>query len=135
MVQYRRSKKIGPLRFTASQRGISTSVGYGPLRVTRRADGRFQRTVRVPGTGISDTRVVGSNQRRAPASPSSTPDSPAFIIVQLGKLFLLLVVLGVIISVLAGNAAVGFGIVGVIFALVLVGGIASMIVLIRQRRS
>jgi hypothetical protein len=34
MVQYRKSKKVGPVRFTASTRGIWTSVGSGPFRVT-----------------------------------------------------------------------------------------------------
>jgi Protein of unknown function (DUF4236) len=28
MVQYRKSKKVGPVRFTASKRGISASVGF-----------------------------------------------------------------------------------------------------------
>jgi Protein of unknown function (DUF4236) len=32
MVPYRKSKKVGPFRFTASKSGISTSVGYGPVR-------------------------------------------------------------------------------------------------------
>ncbi|WP_082958589.1 DUF4236 domain-containing protein [Mycobacterium sp. E3198] len=51
MVQYRESKKVGPVRFTASNRGISASVGSGPFRGTRRADGLYQRMVRVPGSG------------------------------------------------------------------------------------
>lgn len=56
----RMTKKFGPARITASKRGLGFSVGGGPLRVTKRADGRVQRTVRIPGTGIHDTRVVGS---------------------------------------------------------------------------
>jgi hypothetical protein len=137
MVQYRKSKAFGPVRFTASKRGISTSVGYGPFRVTRRADGRYQRTARLPCTGIRDTRII-SGQRRAPA-----PTAPASaqlnllvqnLLVQLGKLFLCLVVLGFILSVVTGNLAVGFGIVGGIFVALLVFIAVRLVALIRQRQ-
>jgi hypothetical protein len=128
MVQYRKSKKVGPVRFTASKRGISTSVGYGPLRVTRRADGRYQRTARIPGTGIRDTRVSGS-QRQAPAS--AQPNIP----VQLGKLVLLLLLVGFILSLITGSLAVGYGIVGGIFLAMLVGIAISLVVAIRRRRT
>ncbi|MBW3646024.1 MAG: DUF4236 domain-containing protein [Actinobacteria bacterium] len=37
---FRRSKKIGPLRFTASKRGLSVSAGAGRARVGRSATGR-----------------------------------------------------------------------------------------------
>jgi Protein of unknown function (DUF4236) len=65
MVQYRKSKKAGPFRFTVSQCGISTSVGAGPLRITYGADGRVRRTVRAPGLGLYDTKVIGG-KRLAP---------------------------------------------------------------------
>lgn len=65
MVRYRRSKKMGPFRITMSSRGISTSVGAGPFRITKGADGKVRRTIRVLGTGIYDTRVV------SPAPPKS----------------------------------------------------------------
>jgi Protein of unknown function (DUF4236) len=120
MVQYRKSKKVGPVRFTASKRGISTSVGYGPFRVTRRADGRYQRTARLPGTGIRDTRVIGS-QRQAPAS--AQPNIP----VQLGKLILCLLGLGIIISLLSGSLAIGFGIVG-LCVLAFLGAVVWLVV-------
>lgn len=123
MVQYRKSKKVGPIRLTASKSGISASVGYGPFRVTRRADGRYQRAARLPGTGIRDTRVIGS-QRQAPAS--AQPNIP----VQLGKLVLLLLVLGFILSALTGSLAVGYGIVGGVMLVVIV---AVAVVLIRSR--
>jgi hypothetical protein len=103
------------------------SVGSGPFRVTRRADGRYQRTTRLPGTGIRDTRVIGS-QRRAPASAQPN------IAVQLGKLFLCLLVFGFIVSVVSGSLAVGFGIVGGIFVAGLIGIAVWMVVLIRRRR-
>jgi hypothetical protein len=61
--QYRKSKKVGPFRFTASKRGISSSIGLGGLRYTRRADGSYQRTVRIPGTGIRNTTRIGSSRQ------------------------------------------------------------------------
>lgn len=64
MVGFRKSKKVGPFRFTLSKRGISTSAGAGPLRVTRGADGKYRRTVRVPGTGLYDTKVIGGGQQQ-----------------------------------------------------------------------
>ncbi|GAA1645078.1 DUF4236 domain-containing protein [Nocardia ninae] len=59
MVQFRKSKKLGPVRFTASKKGIGVSAGAGPVRVGIGADGKLRRTLRVPGTGIYDTKVVG----------------------------------------------------------------------------
>lgn len=77
MVGFRKSKKFGPLRFTASKRGLSASAGAGPLRVTRRADGRYQRTVRIPGTGIYDTKIVGTgpggNRHATGSAPGVAP--------------------------------------------------------------
>ena len=49
---YRKSKKIGPFRVTASKSGISASVGMKGYRVTRKANGRIQTTASIPGTGI-----------------------------------------------------------------------------------
>jgi hypothetical protein len=57
-VHFRTSKSIGPFRFTLSKRGLSTSVGAGPLRLSRGADGKVRRTIRVPGMGIYDTSVI-----------------------------------------------------------------------------
>jgi hypothetical protein len=66
---------VGPLRFTVSQRGISTSIGGGPLRITHGADGKVRRTIRAPGTGFYDTRVIGgknsSTRRSTPAAPTA----------------------------------------------------------------
>ncbi len=64
MVQYRKQKKLGPFRFTVSQRGISTSFGAGLFRISKGADGKVRRTVRIPGTGIYDTKVVSRPPRK-----------------------------------------------------------------------
>lgn len=56
--QFRRTKKIGPIRLSFTKKGIGTSIGFGPLRYSRGADGKLRRTRRIPGTGIYDTEVI-----------------------------------------------------------------------------
>lgn len=63
-MRYRKSKNAGPFRFTLSSRGISSSVGFGPLRLTRGASGRISRTIRIPRTGLSSTKTLGRQSRR-----------------------------------------------------------------------
>lgn len=77
MAQFRRSKSFGPVRLTFSNRGLSTSIGAGPLRVSRGVDGTWRRTVRVPGTGISDTKKVGESRQKAPRAVTAVPIAPA----------------------------------------------------------
>ena len=50
---FRRSINLGPLRVNLGKRGIGTSVGAGPFRFGRSANGRTYRSFRIPGTGIS----------------------------------------------------------------------------------
>lgn len=64
MVQFRKSKKFGAARFTVSKRGLSSSVGGGPFRLSFGADGRVRRTIRAPGVGLWDTKTVGAGGRR-----------------------------------------------------------------------
>lgn len=71
MVQFRKRNKAGPFQFTVSQRGISTSIGAGPLRFSLGADGKVRRTARIPGAGIYDTEVVGG--RTVSSAPNSEP--------------------------------------------------------------
>lgn len=71
-IQFRKSQKVGPFRFTLSNRGFSTSVGAGPLRISRGADGRVRRTVRVPGVGLYDTRVIGQSRRQTSDKATAT---------------------------------------------------------------
>jgi len=75
MVQFRKSKKVGPFRFTLTQRGLSTSAGVGPLRVSRGADSKVRRTVRMPGLGLYDTKVVGGSRQKAPQRSAPPPVS------------------------------------------------------------
>jgi hypothetical protein len=39
--QFRKSIKVGPLRFTLGKRGMSASAWLGPLRYTARPDGEL----------------------------------------------------------------------------------------------
>ena len=57
--RFRKSFGFGPFRTTISKSGISTSVGVKGARITKRADGKTQTTVSIPGTGISH-EVMGS---------------------------------------------------------------------------
>lgn len=74
-IRFRKSKKIGPVRFTASKSGISTSVGGKAFRVTKRADGRTQKTATLPGTGISYSTTSGSTKKKKKATKSTTGSS------------------------------------------------------------
>jgi hypothetical protein len=60
---FRKSTKIGPIRFTASKSGIGVSAGVPGLRVTKRADGKIQRTVSLPGTGIRNVESIGGKSK------------------------------------------------------------------------
>ncbi len=75
------------VRMTFSKSGIGYSVGVKGYRVTKRADGRTQRTVSVPGTGMSYVTTHGSASRAAsrrtlpgrsplPAPPAPRPVRP-----------------------------------------------------------
>jgi len=80
-MQFRKTKTFGGLRFSLSKKGVGVSVGAGPLRVGVGADGKVRRTVRAPGTGLYDTKVIGS-VRPAKARPRGAtktvllPDEP-----------------------------------------------------------
>lgn len=73
LVQFRRSKKFGPFRLTLTQKGISASAGAGPIRISKGADGKVRRTLRVPGTGIYDVKVVGQGQQKPTTRQRGVP--------------------------------------------------------------
>lgn len=74
--RFRKSFKLGPFRFTASKSGISYSLGVKDARVTKRADGKAQTTLSIPGTGISHTSVSGGKPK------AETQPTPAISIVE-----------------------------------------------------
>lgn len=59
MVSFRKSKKVGPFRVTASKSGLSVSGGVKGARVSVNSKGEARRTLSVPGTGIYDTKRIG----------------------------------------------------------------------------
>jgi hypothetical protein len=95
-IQFRRRKSFGPLRISISQRGLSTSVGAGPFRLLYGADGKVRRTIRAPGLGIWDTKVIGTTGR--------SPRRPMSPLTQLGALVVYLALLAFIIAVLVTAA-------------------------------
>jgi hypothetical protein len=64
VVQFRKSKKFGGARFTLGKRGLSSSVGGGPFRLSFGSDRKVRRTIRAPGVGLWDTKVIGGGRRR-----------------------------------------------------------------------
>ncbi len=71
---YRKSLKMGPFRVTASKSGISYSAGVKGVRVTKRANGKVQTTLSVPGSGLRYTTTSGKGKastKRPAASASS----------------------------------------------------------------
>ncbi|WP_329327913.1 DUF4236 domain-containing protein [Streptomyces mirabilis] len=71
---YRKTFKAGPIRISASKSGISYSAGVKGARVTKRADGRVQTTLSVPGSGLRYTET--SSNRARPVAEPSAPAGP-----------------------------------------------------------
>lgn len=68
-VRFRKSKKVGPFRFTLSKSGLGMSVGVKGFRVTKTSSGRVRTTASIPGTGISyvkDKSLKSSSKSTAP---------------------------------------------------------------------
>lgn len=61
--RFRKSKNFGPFRVNVSKSGIGWSVGTKGARFTKRADGKKQTTLSIPGTGISYVDVHGGNNQ------------------------------------------------------------------------
>lgn len=72
-LQFRKSKTRGPLRATVSKHGVGISAGTGPLRYSLGADGKTRRTMRIPGTGIYATQVVGEGESKPTAEKRRHP--------------------------------------------------------------
>ena len=130
--RFRKSVNLGPLRFTASKSGISTSFGGKGARVTKLANGRTRSTLSVPGTGISyvsetsgkrktskkviqpkSSRVVASHRKATPKS-----DAPLSVMV-VRSVGILIICIGVLLSLaipLIGIPVVAFGLFGIVKA-------------------
>lgn len=66
--RFRKSKNFGPFRVNLSKSGIGWSVGSKGVRYTKRADGKTQTTLNMPGTGISYVKVNRSNKNSSNTS-------------------------------------------------------------------
>ncbi|CAB4343829.1 MAG: DUF4236 domain-containing protein [Actinobacteria bacterium] len=65
--RFRKSFKLfSGVRLNLSKTGVGASVGFPGFRLTKRADGKIQRTASIPGTGISyvTTHTPGAKTRR-----------------------------------------------------------------------
>lgn len=75
-VRFRRSKKFGPFRITATGSGFSLSTGVKGFRMSANTRGEVRRTIRIPGTGLYDTKLIGSIPSLVgPASSSGSTGS------------------------------------------------------------
>ncbi|MCS6132628.1 DUF4236 domain-containing protein [Clostridium botulinum] len=61
--RFRKSKSFGPFKVNLSKKGVGWSVGTKGVRYTKRADGKKQTTLSIPGTGISYVDVKGSSKK------------------------------------------------------------------------
>lgn len=74
MVSFRKSKKFGPFRLTASTRGLSASAGVPGARASINTRGEVRRTISVPGAGIYDTKKVATLGDPVKRKASETED-------------------------------------------------------------
>jgi Protein of unknown function (DUF4236)/Protein of unknown function (DUF732) len=149
--QFRQSKKVGPLRLTVTKRGISGSVGTGPLRVGVNSRGQVRRTVRVPGAGLYNTKVVGNvptkrsqtktqqtaNTRPEGTEKSGTPPKPDLVPMRTWLWIAAVTVsLGVFVSLVGGwgsgmwgpSVTVGFWLAFIVGCLLTAGALISLMV-------
>jgi hypothetical protein len=60
--RFRRSLKLGPLRFSLSKSGIGVSAGVRGLRLGADAKGRTYTAASIPGTGIYNRAYYGASK-------------------------------------------------------------------------
>lgn len=60
---FRKSFKVGPIKLTASKKGLGVSAGVKGFRVSRGASKKTRATVSLPGTGISFTHIFGKKRK------------------------------------------------------------------------
>ena len=60
---FRDSKNFGPFKVNTSSGGVGGSTRIGPMRITRRADGRQSVTIHTPIRGLNFTKTFGSKRR------------------------------------------------------------------------
>lgn len=63
--RFRRSKKVGPFRLTATKSGLSLSAGVPGARMSVNTRGQTRRTTGIPGSGIYQTTVTSNGHPKA----------------------------------------------------------------------
>lgn len=75
--RFRKSFTIFPgVRINFSKTGIGASFGFRGFRVTKRADGKIQKTVTIPGTGVSFVDIDGKGDASRAKRKSSIGKCP-----------------------------------------------------------
>lgn len=93
--RFRKTFTFGLFRTTLSKSGIGGSVGFKGFRYTLRADGKRQKTISIPGTGLSFVDTSKSGDQESDVQQVSSSASPQASKTQWGRwvsvlLFLLL---------------------------------------------
>jgi hypothetical protein len=70
--RFRKSIKLGPLRFNLSKSGIGTSIGVRGFRVGKDARGRSYTAASIPGTGLY-SRTYSSQGKAAGGNAAGMP--------------------------------------------------------------
>jgi uncharacterized protein DUF4236 len=63
--RFRKTFTFGLFRTSLSKSGIGGSVGFKGFRYTLRADGKRQKTVSIPGTGVSFVDTAKSDSQES----------------------------------------------------------------------
>jgi hypothetical protein len=74
--RFRKSLKLGPLRFNLSKSGVGYSFGGRGFRLGKDAKGRSYTAASIPGTGIYN-RTYSSQGREAGGNAAGMPGAPA----------------------------------------------------------
>lgn len=72
-LRFRKSFKVGPVRYTVGKTGVSRSVGVKGYRRTKTASGAVRSTVSLPGTGLSYSAQTGGGGVKKSASKKKSP--------------------------------------------------------------
>lgn len=97
--RFRKSKKIGPFRVTASKSGISTSFGVKGARITRTAKGKTRVSASLPGTGLGWSQELGSGKKVAPSKQNAEKGEKP----KMKKRWIIIAVIVVLAAIGAGN--------------------------------
>jgi|LakMenE01Jun11ns_1017448.scaffolds.fasta_scaffold9866552_1 hypothetical protein len=80
-LRFRKSMKIMPgVRLSLSKGGVSTSLGTTGARMTLGSDGKVRGTVGIPGSGLSNTEVLGKSKSKKSVKTNETVEKTEKII-------------------------------------------------------